>query len=113
MLSSLATPNAFCAIAWAAAVCAYLAQASSAGALVAIVPRCACTRQRYSPRLLHDSQRDWRTGKRLEDEGFKSFRSKFGDEAFALHHRFYLHLDRGNRLWLSAEDGCEGVAPAL
>ena len=31
-----------------------------------------------------------------------------GEKAFTLHHRFYLHLDRSNQLWLSAEDGCEG-----
>ena len=23
--------------------------------------------------------------------------------------RFYLHFDKKNRLWLSAEDGCEGT----
>ena len=56
----------------------------------------------------HDSRRTWRNGERLEREGFAGFRSRFGAAAFALHHRFYLHLDRGNRLWLSAEDGCEG-----
>lgn len=59
----------------------------------------------------HDVSRVWRTGEMLESEGYKSFRSTFGPSAFTLHHRFYLHLDRGNRLWLSAEDGCEGVAP--
>lgn len=57
----------------------------------------------------HDSQRDWRTGARLESEGFTSFTSKFGGEAFTLHHRFYLRLDQRRRLWLSAEDGCEGT----
>ena len=31
-------------------------------------------------------------------------------EAFGLHHRFYLHKDGGDNFWLSAEDGCEGVA---
>ena len=56
----------------------------------------------------HDSKRIWRNGERLEKEGFATFRSKFGAAAFTLHHRFFLHLDRRNRLWLSAEDGCEG-----
>jgi hypothetical protein len=36
-------------------------------------------------------------------------RSQYGEAVFTLHHRFYLHLDEGNRLWLSAEDGCEGT----
>lgn len=57
----------------------------------------------------HDSGRDWRTGDRLEQEGFKTFQDKFGPQSFALHHRFYLHWDTFNRLWLSAEDGCEGT----
>lgn len=56
----------------------------------------------------HDSERTWRQGDRLEAEGYQGFRSKFGPAAFTLHHRFYLHLDRANQLWLSAEDGCEG-----
>jgi hypothetical protein len=56
----------------------------------------------------HDSRRTWRNGERLEREGFAAFRTRFGASAFALHHRFYLHLDREKRLWLSAEDGCEG-----
>jgi hypothetical protein len=57
----------------------------------------------------HDSGRDWRKGDRLEQEGFTSFRETFGPQSFALHHRFYLHWDSFNRLWLSAEDGCEGT----
>ena len=61
----------------------------------------------------HDSGRVWRQGDRLEAEGFGGFRSRFGPKSFALHHRFYLHYDRGNAMWLSAEDGCEGTpAPA-
>jgi hypothetical protein len=61
----------------------------------------------------HDSGRVWRTGDRLEMEGFTDFRERFGPNAFALHHRFYLHMDNNNRMWLSAEDGCEGTpAPA-
>jgi len=35
----------------------------------------------------------------------------YGDRAFGLNHRCYWHLDREGRLWLSAEDGCEGVYP--
>ena len=62
---------------------------------------------------LSDQQRRWRAGDLLESEGVEGFKEKFGPEAFTLHHRFYLHLDGGNRLWLSAEDGCEGTpAPA-
>jgi len=61
----------------------------------------------------HDSGRVWRKGDRLESEGFQDFRSRFGPKSFALHHRFYLHYDGGNSIWLSAEDGCEGTpAPA-
>ena len=61
----------------------------------------------------HDSGRVWRKGDRLESEGFVNFKKNFGPSAFGLHHRFYLHYDRGNSLWLSAEDGCEGTpAPA-
>eukprot|EP00316_Scyphosphaera_apsteinii_P012813 CAMPEP_0119340886 /NCGR_PEP_ID=MMETSP1333-20130426/101212_1 /TAXON_ID=418940 /ORGANISM="Scyphosphaera apsteinii, Strain RCC1455" /LENGTH=224 /DNA_ID=CAMNT_0007352741 /DNA_START=122 /DNA_END=796 /DNA_ORIENTATION=- len=56
----------------------------------------------------HDSGRMWRNGEQLEKEGFQAFRNKFGAQAFTLHHRFFLHLDQQNRLWLSAEDGCEG-----
>jgi len=56
----------------------------------------------------HDSRRTWRTGERLEQEGFLGFSSQFGGAAYTLHHRFYLHLDDRNRLWLAAEDGCEG-----
>ena len=59
----------------------------------------------------HDSGREWRKGEQYEREGFSTFRSKFGAKAFGLHHRFYWHLDGQNRLWLSAEDGCEGVVP--
>lgn len=61
----------------------------------------------------HDSQRQWRTAQILESEGLESFKATFGPEAFCLHHRFYLHLDRRNQLWLSAEDGCEGQPAQL
>ena len=56
----------------------------------------------------HDSGRVWRDGQMLEGEGFSGFRSKFGERAFTLHHRFYMHLGADGNLWLSAEDGCEG-----
>ena len=52
--------------------------------------------------------RVWRDGKRLEDEGVAGFRERYGPNSFTLNHRFYLHLDNTNQLWLSAEDGCEG-----
>lgn len=57
----------------------------------------------------HDSGRVWREGDRLEKEGFATFKNRFGSQAFALHHRFYLHMDGADRMWLSAEDGCEGT----
>jgi len=57
----------------------------------------------------HDSGRTWRNADRYEAEGFPEFKTKFGPEAFGLHHRFYLHFDSRNRIWLSAEDGCEGT----
>ncbi|CAB9522888.1 expressed unknown protein [Seminavis robusta] len=57
----------------------------------------------------HDSGREWRKGNQLEEEGFTNFRQKYGPNAFSLHHRFFLHYDRANRIWLSAEDGCEGT----
>jgi hypothetical protein len=56
----------------------------------------------------HDSGRVWRQGPRLVGEGFSNFQKKFGPKAFSLHHRFYLHYDADSRIWLSAEDGCEG-----
>ena len=56
----------------------------------------------------HDGGRTWRKGARLEAEGFTGFRSRFGAAAYTLHHRFYWHWDRLDRLWLAAEDGCEG-----
>ena len=56
----------------------------------------------------HDAGRVWRNGEMLEREGFADFRRKFGERAYTLHHRFYLHLGHDDNLWLSAEDGCEG-----
>eukprot|EP00929_Paragymnodinium_shiwhaense_P075683 TRINITY_DN38723_c0_g1_i1.p1 TRINITY_DN38723_c0_g1~~TRINITY_DN38723_c0_g1_i1.p1 ORF type:complete len:245 (-),score=49.21 TRINITY_DN38723_c0_g1_i1:192-926(-) len=55
-----------------------------------------------------DSRRPWRRGEQLEREGFEGFKKKFGESSYGLHHRFYLHFDRRNAMWLSAEDGCEG-----
>lgn len=57
----------------------------------------------------HDSGRTWRNADRYEKEGFKTFKNTYGPAAFGLNHRFYLHLDSSNRMWLSAEDGCEGT----
>jgi hypothetical protein len=57
----------------------------------------------------HDVQRKWRAANDYEAEGFKEFKQMFGADAFGLNHRFYLHLDSANRMWLSAEDGCEGT----
>mmetsp|Transcript_21455 Transcript_21455/g.25890 ORF Transcript_21455/g.25890 Transcript_21455/m.25890 type:complete len:244 (+) Transcript_21455:90-821(+) len=57
----------------------------------------------------HDVGRQWRTGEMLEKEGFTDFRGQFGMDSYALHHRFYLHFDKSNQMWLSAEDGCEGT----
>ena len=57
----------------------------------------------------HDSGREWRKAQQLHEEGFSNFAQQFGPSAYSLHHRFYLHHDRANRLWLSAEDGCEGT----
>ena len=59
----------------------------------------------------HDSGRPWRNMQLWEAEGAQ-LQAKFGDAAFGLHHRFYLHLDRQDGFWLSAEDGCEGRASA-
>ncbi|EED91018.1 predicted protein [Thalassiosira pseudonana CCMP1335] len=56
-----------------------------------------------------DTYRKWRNAATYVDEGFDSFSSQFGKEAYGLNHRFYLHLDNQNRMWLSAEDGCEGT----
>ena len=60
---------------------------------------------------MSDRGRRWRDGGVYAAEaGANWYRAKFGPEAFGLHHRFYLHLDGGDNFWLSAEDGCEGVA---
>ena len=59
-----------------------------------------------------DSGRVWRKADVYEEEGFKTFKETFGPKAFGLNHRFYLHLDSQNRMWLAAEDGCEGT-PAI
>lgn len=56
-----------------------------------------------------DSFRKWRNGPIYEAEGYGAFREEFGKDAFGLNHRFYLHLDDKARMWLSAEDGCEGT----
>ena len=60
----------------------------------------------------HDAGRQWRTAGDYEREGFVGFKDKFHPKAFGLNHRFYLHYDRDGKMWLSAEDGCEGT-PSL
>lgn len=57
----------------------------------------------------HDVGRQWRKAADYQEEGFQNFTKKFGTKAFGLNHRFYLHYDASQRLWLSAEDGCEGT----
>lgn len=59
---------------------------------------------------LSDRQRRWRQGAILKSEGFSTFADRFGQDAFCLHHRFYLHVDAKDNFWIAAEDGCEGVA---
>lgn len=56
-----------------------------------------------------DRFRQWRKGPMYESEGFTTFSNEFGNEAFGLNHRFYLHMDGKSQMWLSAEDGCEGT----
>ena len=58
---------------------------------------------------MHDSSRNWRKAGDHAQEGNELYGTKFGSSAFGLQHRFYWHLDREDGLWLSAEDGCEGV----
>lgn len=60
----------------------------------------------------HDAGRQWRTADDYEREGFVGFKEKFDEKAFGLNHRFYLHYDMNGKMWLSAEDGCEGT-PSL
>lgn len=55
-----------------------------------------------------DRSRPWRKANQLAAEGFPGYAEKFGSQAYGLHHRFYLHWDRRDAFWLSAEDGCEG-----
>lgn len=58
----------------------------------------------------HDAGRNWRTADDLAREGNVEYGNVFGKEAYGLHHRCFWHLDGQNRVWLSAEDGCEGYA---
>lgn len=60
----------------------------------------------------HDVGRNWRKADIYEAEGFQDFKERFSPQAFGLHHRCYLHFDSANRMWLSAEDGCEGTPSA-
>ena len=43
------------------------------------------------------------------DRAARAGRARDGPDSFTLNHRCYWHLDQQNNLWLSAEDGCEGV----
>lgn len=57
-----------------------------------------------------DRGRVWRQGTDYEREGFEGgFRKKYGPKSFGLNHRFYLHKDFKGKMWLAAEDGCEGT----
>jgi len=58
-----------------------------------------------------DTYRKWRTAELYESEGYTTFTNDFNgaDKGYGLNHRFYLHYDNSNRMWLSAEDGCEGT----
>jgi len=56
-----------------------------------------------------DSFRKWRNRPLYESEGYTTFTEEFGTDGYGLNHRFYLHYDNENRMWLSAEDGCEGT----
>jgi len=56
-----------------------------------------------------DSFRKWRNRQLYESEGYTTFTNEFGPDGYGLNHRFYLHYDNENRMWLSAEDGCEGT----
>ncbi|KAL3810751.1 hypothetical protein ACHAXA_001151 [Cyclostephanos tholiformis] len=56
-----------------------------------------------------DQVRRWRDAKTYKAEGFEDFSEVFGDGAYGLNHRFFLHYDDGGRMWLCAEDGCEGT----
>lgn len=59
----------------------------------------------------HDQGRTWRKADVYESEGWANFKETYGDKAYGLNHRCYWHLDSQSKLWLSAEDGCEGVYP--
>ena len=56
-----------------------------------------------------DRVRQWRNAKTYVAEGFDHFSEVFGDKAYGLNHRFFLHYDDRGRMWLCAEDGCEGT----
>ena len=56
-----------------------------------------------------DRYRRWRKCDTYEAEGYSTFGKDYGNDAFGLNHRFFLHFDNQNKMWLSAEDGCEGT----
>ena len=59
-----------------------------------------------------DRVRKWRDSKAYVAEGFADFAESYGDGAYGLNHRFFLHYDDRGRMWLCAEDGCEGTPSA-
>lgn len=60
-----------------------------------------------------DTFRQWRNARMYESEaeggGYTNFSNEMGKDAYGLHHRFFLHYDDRGRMWLCAEDGCEGT----
>jgi hypothetical protein len=61
-----------------------------------------------------DTFRQWRNARMYESEaegggGYTNFSKEMGKDAYGLHHRFFLHYDDRGRMWLCAEDGCEGT----
>ena len=61
-----------------------------------------------------DRVRKWRDSKTYVAEGFVDFAETYGgDGAHGLNHRFFLHYDDGGRMWLCAEDGCEGTPSSV
>ena len=50
----------------------------------------------------HDSGRNWRNADRWEKEGFQGVKTKFGERAFGLHHRFLGRLGPLGRMFKMA-----------
>jgi len=60
----------------------------------------------------HDGGRPWRNASSWAREGVAALPAwpSPGSGLVGLHHRCYWHTDSQGRLWLAAEDGCEGFA---